>query len=682
MKRNGTHPPPPPQRPGQYQVYEDIREAAPEQPVLEGDEYVVQMGLVPESFLLPPARKPVTLQSVMRPGAPSKPPPSGMRPHFRRPIPPEITLHRPGPHLIQKGNNGGYPLAMPHPHPSNGNKNQKPFNKFSNTRLPPMSRPPPNIPPMKSMPPLRYTKPIHQTPQMYHQGGPKPANPSDQAIIFGKLGHNIPSPTQSQTLSLGKTDIIANQVVKSQITLPGTSDSVAQHSTPQLFSVKPQGPGQIIFGTPVENPVPLDQEMMQTKEQSTNSQYIPDVHPTPTQHIITYKEPQQQDEIKSSDFIGQSTESSTLAPAINTGFKPDSIVIESGFKPIIREPLMAGEDRIADSEVSNIHRREDTDVLEDYEDSPQYITNQALPLQIPSDKLTETFEPMFIPSPPDHLLSTNVTTKEIFPKNHAKEDRPHPVYVKTESELNALFGKKNMNKNLSSDLVMESDRVSPQYLPPDPKLPKEHSQKLSVEQTFTTYDGKTISAASLTSLPDINKVNTKLFSSKLPANTELLLKMPQFGPFKGEIPPPVDEHIKKDSLHSSRLPATHLRLISSLVPKESNSHINESPDTGNHKVNIRHKNENSNKYSINQNTEYDNEENSDVVNEKKHISKRNVRMAHLQADQETDTLVNHFHPEDAVEDHSQSFVVAAAYSDTRGVWTVNLILLILCLKLS
>ncbi|XP_014365199.2 protein Skeletor, isoforms D/E isoform X1 [Papilio machaon] len=683
MKRNGTQHPPPSQRPGQYQVYEDTREAAPEQPVLEGDEYVVQMGLVPESFLLPPARKPVTLQSVMRPGAPSKPPPSGMRPHFRRPIPPEITFHRPGPHMNQKGNNGGYPLAMPQPHPSNGIKNQKPFNKFPNTRLPPMSRPPLNIPPMKSMPPLRHTKPSHQTPQMYHQSGPKPVNPSDQSIVFGKLGHNIPSPTQSQTLSLGKTDIIANQVVKSQITLPGTSDSVAQFSTPQLFSVKPQGPGQIIFGKPVENPVPLDQEMMQTKQQPTSPKYISDFHPTPTSHINTYKEqPQQQDEIKSSDFIGQSAESSTLAPAINTGFKPDSIVIESGFKPIIREPLMAGEDRIADSEVSNVHRREDTDVLEDYEDSPQYITNQALSLHIPSDKLTETFEPMFIPSPPDHLLSTNDTTKEIFPKNHAKEDRPHPVYVKTESELNALFSKKNMNKVMSSDLVMESDRVSPQYLPPDPKLPKEHSQKLSVEQTFTTYDGKTISAATLTSLPDINKVNTKLFSSKLPANTELLLKMPQFGPFKGEIPPPVDEHIKKDSLHSSRLPVTHLKLISSLVPKETNTHINETPDGGNHKINIRHKNENSNKHSIFQDTEYDSEENSDDENENKHRSKRNIRMVHLQADKETDTSLNNFHLEGAVEDHSQIFVVAAAHSGTRCVWTVNLILLILYLKLS
>ncbi|XP_013145573.1 PREDICTED: uncharacterized protein LOC106108806, partial [Papilio polytes] len=252
---------------------------------------------------------------------------------------------------------------------------------------------------------------------------------------------------------------------------------------------------------------------------------------------------------------------------------------------------------------------------------------------------------------------------------------------KTESELNALFGKKNMNKDLSSDLVMESDRVSPQYLPPDPKLPKDHSQKLLLEQTFTTYDGKTISAATLTSLPDINRVNTKLFSSKLPANTELLLKMPQFGPFKGKIPPPVDEHIKKDSLHSSRLPVTHLKLISSLVPKESNTNINESHDGGNHRINVRHKNENSNQHSVFHDIEYDSKENSDE-NENKHRSKRNIKMVHLQTGKEIDTSVNHFNPEDGIENQSESLVVAAAHSTTRGVWTVNLILLVLCLKLS
>ncbi|XP_068625418.1 protein Skeletor, isoforms D/E-like [Battus philenor] len=550
----------------QYQVYEDVKEYAGEQGVREGTEYLVQPGPGPDGFLLPPAHRPLTLQSVLRP-APAK---HGPRPHFRRPAPPEIILHRPAQHMAPKGNGGVYPLSMPPamPHPHSPSTMKKPFNKFANSRLPPaMSRPHHNIPPMKSMPPLHHVQP----PFVVNHGNPKPVNGPVQSIVNGMLGHNIPSPGQSQTLSLGKTDIIANQVVKSQITLPGASDAVAQHSTTQVFAIRPQGQaqGQIIFGKPVDNPMPLDQQMMQTKQQPMKTKYIPDLPQSSTPHTPTYNaQAPPQNEKQSSDFIGQSTETSTLTPAVNTGFKPDSIVIESGFKPIIREPLMAGEDRIADSEVENANRREDTDVVEDYEDIPQYVSNSAFPAQVSSDKITESFEPMFIPSPPDHLLSTNDTTKEIFPKNHAKEDRPHPVYVKTESQLNSLFSKKNVDKDVSSDLLMESDRVSPQYLPPEPKPPKDHSQRLSVEQTFTTYDGKTISAATLSSLPDINKVNTKLFSSKLPANPVLLLKMPQFGPFKGDIPPPVAEHIQNDETSSSRQPTTHLKLVSSLVPKE------------------------------------------------------------------------------------------------------------------
>ncbi|CAG5017256.1 unnamed protein product [Parnassius apollo] len=679
MKRNATHLPQKPLH--QYQVYEEVKEFMPEQPIHEGDEYMVQIGEVPDSFLLPPNQKPLTLQSVLRPNMPSKSA-GNFRLHFRRPFPPEIILRRPPPHMNQKNNNGGYPLSMPNPHASHGMQ-KKPFNKYSNNRVPPtMNRQPlPNIPPMKSMPPLYNIKASHnKVPMKFNPGTTNLPNGSFHSITTGKLGHNIPTPPQSQTLSLGKTDIIANQVVKSQITLPGTSDAIAQHSVPQIFTAKPQGQGQIILGKLVENPIPLDQQMIQTKQQQSKTQYLPEIPQSSTPQIKHEQHPPQ-NEIKSSDFIGQSSESSTLRPAVNTGFKPDSIVIESGFKPIIREPLMAGEDRIADFGVENANRREDTDVAEDYEESPQYISNHAYPVQIPSDKITETFEPMFIPSPPDHLLTTNDRTKEIFPTNHAKEDRPHPVYLKTESELNALFGKKNMDKNLSSDLAMESDRVSPQYLPPDPKFPKEHPQKLSLEQTFTTYDGKTISAATLTSLPDINKVNLKLFSSKLPANTELLLKMPQFGPYKGEIPPPVAEHIKNDSSQSSLLPLTHLKLVSSLVPKKGIK-VDEIKAAGSetHEVKERKDNEDRNDEDIEAEDFDRDEQESDGLTRKK----RDVKMVQFEKDK--DKPSEHFENEEIDDDDMKSFVVfeavAAANRSIHTYWLTNLTLLLLCLKLS
>lgn len=518
---------------GQYQVHEEIKEMfIPEQPIRENEEYIVETGKVPETYFLPPNQKPLTLQSVLRPTGPK--PSSHMRPPFRRPVPPEIKMRRPPP-MFQKIN-GGYPLPLPNGH--GPHTMQKKPQKHPNNRLPPnmhMNRPPMgNIPPMKSMPSL-HQKPIFN--QIQHKQPPKPNGPV-QSIILGKPvsgNSQVSIPQQSQTLSLGQTDII----VKSQITLPGSIDAIAQHSSPQTYQT-----GQIILGKPMDHPMPLDQQMIQTKPQIIRTPPTPPPHffQSTTHRIKLSNQHHAQNEIQSSDFIGESTDSSTIRPAMNTGFKPDSIVVESGFKPIIREPLMAAEDRIAEYDGNpSSNRREDTDVEEDYEESPQII-NHAYS----SEKMTETFEPMFIPSPEDHIISSNDRTKEVFPKNHAKEDRPHPVYVKTESELNALFSKKNMDREVP-DMVMESDRVSPHYLPPDPKFPKEHSQKLSSEQTFTTYDGKTVSAATLTSIPDVNKTSSKIFSSKLPANTELLLKSPQFGPFKGEIPPPVSAHVVKDS---------------------------------------------------------------------------------------------------------------------------------------
>ncbi|CAH2245286.1 jg15674 [Pararge aegeria aegeria] len=629
MKRNATGA----LKLSQYQVHEDVKELfVPEQPIRDGDEYVVNMGKLPESFLLPPNQTPQTLHNVLRPNSPSKPM-GNMRPPFRRPSPPEIKIRRPYP-MHQKVNSP-YPLPMPNPH-GTYSMSKKP-NKYPNNRPPPnMNRPQQsNIPPMKAMPSLHPPKNIlNRGPPKHPQ---KLSNAPAQTIIMGNPSNNIGVPLQSQTLSLGHTDIIANQVVQSQITLPGVSDAVVQQSAPPIYFNKP---GQIILGKPMDHPLPLDQQMQiipnrqqqhhhqqqqqnqqhqQQKHQQNQQQHqqnqqlhqqnqhqyhhqqqqthqqqqqhqqnqqqhtshtirvystpIPEVYiqtSTPRTKLNENVYTHSQTDLKSSDFIGQSTDSSTFTPAVNTGFKPDSIVIESGFKPIIREPLMAGEDKIAEYEGNNINRREDTDVEEDYEEAPQYINHNHA---YPSDKITESFEPMFIPSPPDHLVSNNDRTKEVFPSNHAKEDRPHPVYVKTENELNALFSKKNMNRAVPSDMIMDSDKISPQYLPPVPKSPKEHAQKLTSEQTFTTYDGKTVSATSLTSVPEV-KTSPKIFSSKLPANTELLLKTPQFGPFKGEIPPVIAEHIKKDT---TSVPApvykdtrtTHLKLVQFLHKPDS-----------------------------------------------------------------------------------------------------------------
>ncbi|KAJ2941652.1 hypothetical protein O0L34_g14710 [Tuta absoluta] len=554
-----------PNTPHMYQVHEDP-ESQPERPIREEDEYVVQQQRIPESYFLPPA-PPRTLQTVLRPVGPGRQP----RPPFRRPLPPEIKLRRPAmqqtppPPFGPQPNNQGHTFPLPMPaHHSSHQMQKKPYGKPMFNRSPqPGNRQP--IPPMKAMPPLPHTK--------YQFSSQKPIAKQPvapvQGIIMGKPSPGK-APPQSQTLSLGRTDIIASHIVKSQITLPGVGDSASSASVQQSFLNQP---GQIILGKPMDHPVPLDQQMTQTQMHIISAPIVtPSPKPKTTTQSHRHQVQQEQqtypqyNEIKSSDFIGESTDPPVMQAAVNTGFKPNTIVVESGFKPIIRETLV---DRLMDRDydtAGNDHkgnnRREDTDVEEDYLDSPQPITNHVY--HTPSEKLTESFEPMFIPSPPDTMLPTNDRTKEIFPANHAKEDRPHPVYVKTESELNALFSKKNIEKEVPSDMVMDSDRISPQYLPPDPKLPKEQSQKLATnDQTFTTYDGKIVSADTLTGVPD-SKLNVKLFSSKLPARTELLLKTPQFGTFKGELPPPIPGSVPSVKLPD---PNTHLKLVNVVANK-------------------------------------------------------------------------------------------------------------------
>lgn len=664
-KRNATQ-----RVPQQYQVTEDVRELfQPEMPVRDDDEYVLEPNKLPNNYFLPPSHQPLTLQSVLRPNGPNKP--NNTRPQYRRPAPPEIKLRRPSPPMYPKHNN--FPLPMPNPHGPHYLQKKpypvnKPYHRFQ-PNMNNMNRPPQSgIPPMKAMPPL----PPHHPKPSYNQGPPKQMpkpNGPVQSIIMGK-----PAPTNnplpSQTLSLGRTDIIGNHIVKSQITLPGSLDTIAQVTIPQTFV---NSPGQIILGKPMDNPVPLDQQMTPTKHHNVR---IPST-PPPEPHSTTLRlripspqpQPQPHEEIKSSDFMGEHADPSPLPPAVNTGFSPNTIVIESGFKPIIREPLM---DRVGDyDDGSSSNRREDTDVEEDYEESPQYITNHAY--KTPSDKITETFEPMFIPSPPDHMIPTNDRTKEIFPSNHAKEDRPHPVYVKTETELNALFSKQNMEKEVPPEMVMESDRVSPQYLPPDPKLPKEHSQKLAInEETFTTYDGKTVSAATLTSVPDIKSIaGPKIFSSKLPSNTELLLKTPQFGPFKGEIPPLDAVQTSLANTDTTDKRTTHLKLVNAYKSDEVEDEL-KAEASEKHEVKEQKDEENNNE-DVEEYEEEDEEEEEEEEESKLRTRRETKATQFERGEVELQTQPNR---ENVV---SQSEYLPVQSRSSKLNWT-NLVLLTLCLK--
>lgn len=91
-------------------------------------------------------------------------------------------------------------------------------------------------------------------------------------------------------------------------------------------------------------------------------------------------------------------ELAVMKPAVNEGFKPDTVVVESGFKPILRHDGPIPPPEVVEQIAS---RREDPgiEIDEAMETDTLFLTSQQ-------QTQTQNFEPMFIPSPPD---STNAT---------------------------------------------------------------------------------------------------------------------------------------------------------------------------------------------------------------------------------------------------------------------------------
>lgn len=212
------------------------------------------------------------------------------------------------------------------------------------------------------------------------------------------------------------------------------------------------------------------------------------------------------------EVINHSNEASVH---FNNGFQPDSVIVESGFKPIVRR-------RTDDDEAQgdNSNRRSDdnlSDIDDNIEGDALFINQDNIP--------NRSFEPMFIPSPPDSINSSN---KKILAKEHLTGDL---------AEMEVEEGDDKM--------AMAGERVDAYYLPPDTHKLSPH-QSAYPEGSVVTYDGKAVLDTSLVnSLPPIpaglslpnNIVYRHQNSGHLSKTEQLIRSTPQFGPFKGEIPP-------------------------------------------------------------------------------------------------------------------------------------------------
>lgn len=185
--------------------------------------------------------------------------------------------------------------------------------------------------------------------------------------------------------------------------------------------------------------------------------------------------------------------------AINTGFHPESVKVESGFIPILKkqdiEDIYTDEDDGLESFLAGNRRNDET--IDDDE--------EVLFINHPQEK--KDFEPMFIPSPPDGI------TKK---KEHLTGDL---------MDMDVEDGEDKM--------AVAAERQDIYYLPP-------RQENKTPARTVVTYDGKAVLDTSLINSETTN-FNPNLYNVGL--KTEQLVRgTPQFGPFHGEIPPLTPQH--------------------------------------------------------------------------------------------------------------------------------------------
>ncbi|XP_017465678.1 PREDICTED: protein Skeletor, isoforms B/C [Rhagoletis zephyria] len=289
----------------------------------------------------------------------------------------------------------------------------------------------------------------------------------------------------------------------------------------------------------------------------------------------------------------------TMKPAINNGFKPDSVVVESGFRPILRKD--------GGSKLPNIdqvaHRREDPGLEID-----EVMETDTLFLTAQKDTQTQNFEPMFIPSPLDSTNVTviirnvgssssspqlkvldakiienmpavaklrNATIEEILLELREDERLDDNVTSKLDENVTNLpanesvkpeeaYSSEQQNKNTSELYVLDSlsemeaideeddreaqaaERIDTYYLPPDNrKIP--HASLPS--GAVVTFDGKSIVDGNLVLPPKLEALeepSSHRQAHGLSQIEQLIRSTPQVRPFRGEIPQPVAEFLSNE----------------------------------------------------------------------------------------------------------------------------------------
>lgn len=217
-------------------------------------------------------------------------------------------------------------------------------------------------------------------------------------------------------------------------------------------------------------------------------------------------------------------------------FKPDSVIVESGFTPIMRRrnDETTENDNDDDSNDSIISGRDIDGEYDEYVDQKQRrndrIDETEMEHTASPELLIKTFEPMFIPSPPD---STNATRIAGGQQKRLVDDLQ---YMEVED---------------GEDKMAMADRTSAYYLPPDTNhRVSGKSTKLFPTGTVVSFDGKEVHDTLLVKSGPPRRIDGNIMASI--SSTEQLMHLPQYVPFKGEIPPLTPELMRPQAAVRSR----------------------------------------------------------------------------------------------------------------------------------
>lgn len=216
----------------------------------------------------------------------------------------------------------------------------------------------------------------------------------------------------------------------------------------------------------------------------------------------------------------------TLAPystrpshAHPDGFKPDSVVIESGFKPIVRRREDTREDDVEFEREALFARRDSRPRSSSAHERDEEIDDavESEGVYIETQSQNKQFEPMFKPSPLESVVEGNADNKK------------EPEQEKLTGDLREMNVEEGEDK-----MAMAAERFDTFYLPPQ-GFP---------EGSVVTFDGKAVLDTSLVNAAPSNEVRRSDGLSRI----EILIRdKPQFGPFRGEIPPLSPEFVSPDS---------------------------------------------------------------------------------------------------------------------------------------